>query len=106
MSSSSLGSKIVSGAISSAVVMTVIGGLLFFQSNAVLEKINTRVHYDEKLVEHYSTISASGLQMGQATRNVILNPADGKAKANHASALKEVETSLSESISLIRAFQA
>jgi hypothetical protein len=63
MSSLSLRSKIVSGAIGSAVVMTVIGGLLFYQSNAVLEKINTRVHYDEKLVEHYSTIYASGLQM-------------------------------------------
>ncbi len=104
-SSMTLRAKIVSGAISSAVVMTVIGGLLFYQSNAVLEKINTRVHYDEKLVEHFSTIYASGLQMGQATRNVILNPADGKAKANHSAAQKEVEASLNESIKLIGQFQ-
>ncbi|MBP6673171.1 MAG: methyl-accepting chemotaxis protein [Bacteroidetes bacterium] len=105
MSSMTLRAKIVSGAVSSAVLMTVIGGLLFYQSNAVLEKINTRVHYDEKLVGHYSTIYASGLQMGQATRNVILNPADGKAKANHAAALNEVETSLAESMRLIELFQ-
>lgn len=95
--------KIIVGALSSAVAMAVIGGLLFYQSNAVLEKINTRVHYDEKLIEQYSTVYASGLQMGQATRNVILNPTDGKAVSNHSAARKEVDNALKECLVLIAA---
>lgn len=38
---------------------------------------------DEALLVHLQDMYAQGLQTGQAARNVLLNPADEKAKANY-----------------------
>ncbi|MFN7935727.1 MAG: methyl-accepting chemotaxis protein [Bryobacteraceae bacterium] len=41
-----------------------------------------------------ATLNAAGLQMGQATRNIVLDPANPAAHRNHAAAVKEFRTTL------------
>ncbi|MDQ7836808.1 MAG: methyl-accepting chemotaxis protein [Humidesulfovibrio sp.] len=41
------------------------------------------IQVDEALLGHLQEMYAQGLQTGQATRNVLLNPTDKKAKANY-----------------------
>jgi len=56
------------------------------------------INVDEALLGQLQEMYAQGLQTGQATRNVLLNPSDKKAKANHDAAdakfRKALETSL------------
>ncbi|MCP5277031.1 MAG: methyl-accepting chemotaxis protein [Thiobacillus sp.] len=47
---------------------------------------------DQKLLLNYTELYANGLQMGQALRNIILDPANPKAYENFEKASKEMDT--------------
>ncbi len=86
--------RIILGAAASGLLIIAVVALMVRQTYSVLEGLQLRVKYDEQMLEQCSALYASGLQMGQATRNIILNPSDTKAAANHQAAWGEVTTAL------------
>jgi len=60
------------------------------------------IHVDEALLGHLQEMYAQGLQTGQATRNVLLNPADKKAKANYDAADAKFRKALQEATALAK----
>ncbi|HNQ03937.1 MAG TPA: methyl-accepting chemotaxis protein [Thiobacillaceae bacterium] len=57
---------------------------------------------DQKLLLHYTELYANGLQMGQALRNIILDPANPKAHENFEKASKEMDGLLVQTSELVR----
>ncbi|PKN09001.1 MAG: methyl-accepting chemotaxis protein [Deltaproteobacteria bacterium HGW-Deltaproteobacteria-8] len=60
------------------------------------------INVDEALLGQFQEMYAQGLQTGQATRNVLLNPADKKAKANHDDADAKFRKALEASLPLAK----
>ena len=69
------------------------------RATAVFEGI---VNVEEALLGQLQELYAQGLQTEQATRNVVLNPADQKAKANYAAADGKFRKALETARSLAR----
>jgi methyl-accepting chemotaxis protein len=76
---------------------------MMFALSSSLEQVEQRAAHDETLLMHYNTLYSGGLQTGQATRNVILNPADVKAMTNFEAAATEIERALDQSIAVLDA---
>jgi methyl-accepting chemotaxis protein len=71
----------------------IVGTLYFLQSRSMEKTIVTLVDTDVELLVDLNSMYAEGLQTGQATRNVLMNPGDAKAKQNYQDAHKTfVET--------------
>lgn len=96
--------RIILGAAASGLLIIAVVALMVRQTYSVLEGLQQRVKYDEQMLEQCSALYASGLQMGQATRNIILNPSDTKAAANHQAAWGEVTTALNVAGELTETF--
>ncbi|MDO9632462.1 MAG: PAS domain-containing protein, partial [Humidesulfovibrio sp.] len=60
------------------------------------------INVDEALLGQFQEMYAQGLQTGQATRNVLLNPSDKKAKANHDDADAKFRKALAASLPLAK----
>jgi hypothetical protein len=60
------------------------------------------VNQEQALLTAYSEMSAQGLQMGQAIRNIILDPANRKAYDNLEQANKDFHAALESAIQLSR----
>ena len=68
--------------------MSIIGFFAFLQSRSAENTIVTMVDSDIELLVDLNTLYAEGLQTGQATRNIMINPNDEKAKQNYEDAHK------------------
>ena len=68
--------------------MSIIGFFAFLQSRSAENAIVTMVDTDIELLVDLNTLYAEGLQTGQATRNVMINPNDETAKQNYEAAHK------------------
>ena len=68
--------------------MSIIGFFAFLQSRSAENTIVTMVDTDIELLVDLNTLYAEGLQTGQATRNVMINPNDETAKQNYEAAHK------------------
>jgi methyl-accepting chemotaxis protein len=83
-----------------------IGVVIAFSAIAIgsawigMDKTQTRfadyLHHEQQLLDDYSEMYAQGLQMGQALRNIILDPANDKAYKNLEAARTEFKTHLAE----------
>lgn len=74
--------------------------MLYFHNQTLKTTVDRLIHVDETIALGLANIYAQGLQSGQATRNVVLNPGDENAKKNYAAAVAELGKSISESILL------
>jgi len=68
----------------------------------IMARSEDRAAHGEVLMQQFGTLYAAGLQTGQATRNVILNPSDTKAKANFDAAGKEIDAGLAGVMDVLR----
>ena len=77
-------------------------GLLYVQQNRMLGYLENVSSVDGPLLYHLQDVYAQGLQTEQATRNVLLNPADNTARENYANADKQFRDALASASALAR----
>ena len=70
--------------------------------NRAKAEFNTFISQDQKLLLNYTELYANGLQMGQALRNIILDPANQKAYQNFEKAGKDMDTLLVDTSELVK----
>ena len=88
----SIGTKLWAG-IAVIVAISFLGiGSAWWGMNASKGKFEHFIERDQKLLQGYSEMYAQGLQMGQALRNIILDPANRKAFDNLEQAGKDFQT--------------
>jgi methyl-accepting chemotaxis protein len=68
--------------------LAVVGAVSFLQSRGMEKTIVTMVDTDLELLVALNGMYAEGLQTGQATRNILIDPSDEKAKQNYEEAYK------------------
>src|SRR5208283_744858 len=66
-----------------AIVLGLIMTLFVVHNGGVKERTERMINVDQALLLDLNDMYANGLQTGQATRNVLINPADEKAKGNY-----------------------
>jgi methyl-accepting chemotaxis protein len=76
------------------------------QARATEATVIRMARTDLDLLVALETLYASGLQTGQATRNVLINPADGKAKENYREAHELFVKTAARALALAPADQA
>lgn len=59
------------------------------------------IQHDQRILLNYTELYANGLQMGQALRNIILDPANPKAYENFAKASDAMDKLLGETRELL-----
>ncbi len=69
--------------IANAVVLGVILALFIVHNGKVKTRTEKMINIDQALLLNLNEMYAQGLQTGQATRNVLINPNDEKAKNNY-----------------------
>jgi methyl-accepting chemotaxis protein len=63
---------------------------VFITNNTrVMAEVERMIAIDQEMLLNLNNMYAQGLQTGQATRNIILNPDDAKAKENYAKAHRQ-----------------
>jgi len=70
--------------------------------NRAKAEFNTFISQEQKLLLNYTELYANGLQMGQALRNIILDPANQKAYQNFDKASKDMDTLLGDTGELVK----
>ena len=70
--------------------------------NRAKAEFNSFISQDQKLLLNYTELYANGLQMGQALRNIILDPANQKAYQNFDKASKDMDTLLGDTNELVK----
>lgn len=78
--------------------MGTIGVVSYLQSRSAEDTLVTMVDRDLELLVRLNGLYAEGLQTGQATRNILLNPGDESAKKNYAEANKNFTTVIDEAL--------
>ena len=77
-----------------------------FVSNQALNRAKAEfssfISQDQKLLLNYTELYANGLQMGQALRNIILDPGNAKAYENFDKASKEMDGLMTSTQDLVR----
>ena len=66
----------------------IVAVVAYLQSRSAEKTLVTIVDYDLELLTDLNSLYAEGLQTGQATRNILLNPGDEAAKRNYNDAHK------------------
>ena len=69
--------------------------------NKAKAEFTSFIAQDQKLLLNYTELYANGLQMGQALRNIILDPANPKAYENFEKASKEMDSLLVQTTELV-----
>jgi len=69
--------------------------------NRTKAEFTSFIEQEQKILLNYTELYANGLQMGQALRNIILDPENPKAYANFEKASGEMDKLLTESLSLV-----
>ncbi|MDA8388455.1 MAG: methyl-accepting chemotaxis protein [Nitrospiraceae bacterium] len=70
--------------ITNAVIMGLILSIFIVYTGKARARTAKMVHVDQALLLDLDNMYAQGLQTGQATRNILLNPGDEKARRNYA----------------------
>jgi len=78
-----IGMALIMGAFLAAVIVAFVG------LRASSQNFDDFLSGELALRQHYRDMYAQGLQLGQATRNILLDPANPKAYANHEKARKD-----------------
>ena len=105
---------IIAIGVANAIVLTVILAFFITYSNKIQTNNERMINTDQTLLLSLNEMYAAGLQSGQATRNVLINPKDDIAKenyrkahedflANHEIAVKHAGDDMKESLVKIRA---
>ncbi|MBI5213043.1 MAG: methyl-accepting chemotaxis protein [Nitrospirae bacterium] len=66
-----------------AVVLGIILALFIVHNGKVKTRTEKMINLDQALLLNLNDMYAQGLQTGQATRNVLINPKDAKARSNY-----------------------
>jgi len=74
--------------------------IFVMQSGKMKTRTEHMINIDQALLLDLNDMYAQGLQSGQATRNVLINPSDGKAKSNYKEAHEEFVKSNDEALAL------
>jgi methyl-accepting chemotaxis protein len=69
--------------------------------NKAKSEFTSFIAQDQKLLLNYTDLYANGLQMGQALRNIILDPANPKAYENFEKASKEMDNLVGQTSELV-----
>ncbi len=69
--------------------------------NRAKTEFTSFIEQEQKILLNYTELYANGLQMGQALRNIILDPENPKAYANFEKASGEMDKLMTESLSLL-----
>lgn len=69
-------------------------GSSWFGMSDVQHRFGNYMAQEQKLLDSYSEMYAQGLQMGQAVRNILLDPVNKKAYENHAKAQRDFNDQL------------
>jgi methyl-accepting chemotaxis protein len=72
-----------------AIVLSIILAFFISYSNKIQTNNERMINTDQTLLLSLNDMYAAGLQTGQATRNVLINPKDNKAKENYQQAHKD-----------------
>jgi methyl-accepting chemotaxis protein len=76
--------------------------LFTYNSRRVSSTFESILNVDEALLGHLQEMYAQGLQTEQATRNVVLNPTDKKARDNYEAAHSKFRKGLEAATSLAK----
>ncbi len=80
-----------------------ISALVSYQAlNRAKTEFTGFIAQDQRLLLNYTELYADGLQMGQALRNIILDPANPKAYSNFEKAGKDMDTLLANTGELVK----
>lgn len=71
------------GVIANAVLLGIILAIFMVNNGRLWTKTENMISIDQALLLNITDMYAQGLQTGQATRNILLNPNDEKAKENY-----------------------
>ncbi len=74
--------------------------IFVLQSGKMKTRTERMIHIDQELLLDLDNMYAQGLQSGQATRNVLINPGDEKAKSNYKEAHEGFVKSSDEALTL------
>ena len=91
------------------IIMLVVVTSLFLAStlvswqalNRTKAEFTSFIDQEQKILLNYTELYANGLQMGQALRNIILDPENPKAYANFEKASGEMDKLMTETLSLL-----
>ncbi len=86
--------------IGTSCLLAVILAIGIVQSKGLEAGMETLLLRDQRMLLNLSNLLAQGLQTGQATRNILLNPQDEKAKENYLKAHEEFLASLDDSLKI------
>jgi len=86
--------------IANAVVLGIILALFIVHNEKVKARTEKMINIDQALLLNLTDMYAQGLQTGQATRNVLINPKDEKAKENYKKAHEDFIKANDEAIKL------
>ncbi len=78
--------------------ISVVGGVAYLQSRSAETTLVTMVDHDLELLVELNGLYAEGLQTGQATRNLLLNPGDEAARRNYNDAHKNFVDVLEQAV--------
>ncbi len=86
--------------ITNAIIMGVILAIFIIQTGKAKARTAKMIHVDQALLLDLEDMYAQGLQSGQATRNVLINPDDNKAKDNYNDADTNFQKANADSLNL------
>ena len=86
--------------IANAVVFGIILALFIVHNEKVKARTEKRINIDQALLLNLNDMYTQGLQTGQATRNILINPKDEKAKENYKKAHEDFIKANDEAIKL------
>jgi methyl-accepting chemotaxis protein len=82
--------------VSNTILLGLVLAIGIWQSKGLEGGMDTLLKRDQQILLNLNNLLAQGLQTGQATRNILLNPSDGKAKENYQKAHEEFMTTLGD----------
>ncbi len=83
-----------------AIVLGIILSIFITNNGRIWTKTENMINIDQALLLNLNDMYAQGLQTGQATRNILLDPKDEKAKENYKNAHEEFLKANEEAIKL------
>jgi methyl-accepting chemotaxis protein len=83
------------------VLMAIVVTVFTTQNRQSMSAVNILVTHDMEILSGLNDLYSLGLQTGQATRNVVLNPSDNEAQGNYSKAHEGFLSSLNLTLALI-----
>jgi methyl-accepting chemotaxis protein len=89
-----IGTKLWTGVAAIVIVGLIAVGSSWLGMHRAQEQFSHYLNHEQKLLDSHSEMYAQGLQMGQALRNIVLDPGNRKAYDNLAQAQKDFQQQL------------